>query len=389
LHRLFAERPKLKSLIAALALALLLSACATNGATTAQELAKTKADIASEDFSQVYRDQYAQFLKTYSLTKGTVTATTSMVNGSITTTYTFAATGQISTSDNAALKEFAANGFNYVDRKCSEYFQLLHTFYRHKREHVTGINLVTGLLSGVAAAAKAKASEIAVLAVSGTSAAALVDNEGSSLLFELDPSSTQGLVNRALISYRADAAKQSVQSFSDAMTAIQGYAGICTPVQIDRLIKEAVQSNNPKPAGAAAPAVVAPSASIMGVALETNQALNDDQVAALYWLLNINGAKDDAKQVAAIRTALGEDTAKLLLQEGVDKLRATAADVQRQARAAAALAFLATIDATLKTRAQAMQAKAAAQPAPAPAPAPVVKQGVSPNFVPAQIRAIQ
>lgn len=346
------------TLLAVPASLLMLTGCASlSGQTAAQAIEKTRVDLASQEFGSLYAAEYAQFVQIYSITNSTPDVTVTVVNGVPSTTYTYAPPVKPPpVNDLSALKTYVNAGFAYVDRRCGEYFDLLHSFYRRKRESVTNVNLFTGLLSGIAAATKAKANEIAVLAVGGTSTAAMVENDGSSMLFSIDPSSTRGLTIRALNGFRDTSRTQPAESFPEAVRQVRGYAALCTPVEIERLVNEAVQNGIPK---AVTPEPVVPELGILSTALGIPGPLSTDQVAALYWLLRLDGGTTDGDQIKKIRSWLG-DNATYVLQQGQSALLDGTQDKLRISRAKAALDYLAAIDDKIRSRA--LELKSSAPP---------------------------
>ena len=272
--------------------------------TTAELLQATRVDFTKDAFSKDYEEQFDQYAKIYATMKK-------------------AEPGALKDAmEKDPLLEYVGAGLNYVDGRCTEYFNILRDFQKRKREASTNMSIGTALLSGVLAAAKAKASEIAILAITGSSSSALIDNYGSSLLFELDPSTTHGLVERALAAYRNDLHADEVVTFSDAVKVIQGYALICIPTTIEKMVTDAVKKAEPVAVGgrtdlqrqASAPIV----ARIAGL-LELQTGLSETDVDLLYWLLPLGGGSDK-KTTAYIRSQLPSSVSAKLLKTNDDAL---------------------------------------------------------------------
>lgn len=328
-----------KTAVALLA-SLSLTACSTlNIDGVSKRIEESRPDISSSEFSKAYQAQFDRYVEIYSVVHGRPTELKS-------------------TLTQAQFTEYTSAGFNYVDRKCREYFYVLNSFYKKKRESVNTTSIVTALLSGVLSAAKAKASEIAVVAIGGSGTAALIDNDGSSFLFDLDPASTEGLVKRAGAAYRASVSQQSILTFGDAVTAVQGYAGICLPANIERLVKEAVNTANPVDAASVQTNLYRLTSSkardLLSDALGLQVSLDDNEIGLLLWLTELAGGADN-KSIASIKSRLPSTVVTKLFKPNKDEVVDDAIGKDLVRKVGGILRTFEATDPNLRARAQSLK----------------------------------
>jgi hypothetical protein len=136
-------------------------------------------------------------------------------------------------------------GMDYADQKCEAYMHALFRLNRDKNTAIAEIGLVGTAVAGVAAAVKAKAKEIAILAVAFGLASATVDNLSSNLLYELEPSSVRSLVKGLQEGYRTNL-PSGYDSKPAAVTAIRRYTELCLPANIEAEVNLAVKKSVPE-----------------------------------------------------------------------------------------------------------------------------------------------
>ncbi|WP_422945905.1 hypothetical protein [Undibacterium sp. Ren11W] len=150
-------------------------------------------------------------------------------------------------------------GMNHADNKCKAYMDALFRLNRDKRTSVAQLGLIGTAAAGLMAAVESSAKSVSIVAILFGLASSTVDNLSSNLLYDLDPSSVQTLVNTLQSSYR-DELKSGYKTRPAVINAIGAYARLCVPSNIEAEINLAVKKAQPKvekgdPASGRAPVV--------------------------------------------------------------------------------------------------------------------------------------
>ncbi len=283
--------------------------------------------LGAHDFTKYVADRYCRYLEIRSLLNGEKSPAELMAEkkGEL----CGVSKGSVGVPDTEVeLLQFLGSGYAYVDLQCEVYFDNLHKFYKTKREEQSLTNILTGALSGLLGAIQASAKSIALVAVGGTSASATIENFGSSLLFELDPSATQGLVLKAQKEFQKQIASQNVtNSFPETLSAVSEYARLCMPPRIEKLVNEAVRSAKPsdlsssQTSGTASNKIKLDSVSFI---LGLSRQLTNDEGYLLFALL-VSTRPDDADTIELIKAKLSADLQLSLFENG--SIKATSSTV--------------------------------------------------------------
>jgi hypothetical protein len=299
---------------AGICLILTLSGCSSNLARKVSEGAYVS--LETQDFSQYMANNYCRFLEIRALLNNEIEPKVLMESVDSKEKNKCRVSKRDINSSNIAeeLTNFLGSGYAYVDLRCEQYFDNLHRFYKKKREDVNASNVVTGALGGILAAIQASAKSIALVAIGGTSTTASIENYGSSLLFELDPSATQGLVLKAQKAFQAEVASRNVtQSFPETLAAVSEYARLCLPPRIEKLVTEAVRSADPKDLSSEKPSEVT-NRSLMGAVgktLRLSRPLTTEEEQLLYALLVLRDDQD-IETLQLIKAKLANDLHSVL-----------------------------------------------------------------------------
>ena len=277
-----------------------------------------KVPLNAHDFTKYVADRYCRYLEIRSLLNGEKSPAELMAEkkGELCRV----SKGSVGVLDTEVeLLQFLGSGYAYVDLQCEVYFDNLHKFYKTKREEQSLANILTGALSGLLGAIQASAKSIALVAVGGTSASATIENFGSSLLFELDPSATQGLVLKAQKEFQKQIATQNVtNSFPETLSAVSEYARLCMPPRIEKLVNEAVRSAKPSDLSNAQSSGFSPNKikldSVSSILRPGGQLTNDE--GYLLFALLVSTQPDDAGTIELIKAKLNDDLQSSLFDNG-------------------------------------------------------------------------
>ena len=311
-------------------LILTLTGCSTNLASKVSEGAYVS--LETQDFSQYMANNYCRFLEIRALLNNEIEPNALMAPVDSKERNKCRVSRREINSSNIGeeLTHFLGSGYAYVDLRCEEYFDNLHRFYKKKREDVNVSNVVTGALGGILAAIQASAKSIALVAIGGTSTTASIENFGSSLLFELDPSATQGLVLKAQKAFQAEVVSRNVtQSFPETLGAVSEYARLCLPPRIEKLVTEAVRTADPQDLSSEKPSEVTSKSLIgaVGKTLRLSRPLSTEEGQLLYALLVLRDDQDiDTLQL--IKGKLANDLQSVLFN-GNDMLESDDVAVAR------------------------------------------------------------
>lgn len=327
----------LRSLLISLAFALSLSACQSSHIIATRKLKDPNFDLGNTDLEKYARSSVNNYQRIHAIISNPVSL--SKAN---------APTAQWSDS-NAAL-QFTSMGMAWVNDRCARYFTALTAFHKAKSEEVSALGLMTGGAVGIMGAAQSAAKDIAIVGLGGALAGSLLDNFGKGILYELDPSSTQSLVERAMQEYVSNMDSTSIINAGDAMRAVQGYAQLCTIPRIEAMVKEAVATAKPVASTPTSSQELNSKATSAVSKLVSNLSLTQtpslDTLGYLYWLYHLDGF-NDRDMLSHIRGKLPTEIADLIfdkngeLQKGekLDRLKTdliAVADADPKLRARAA-----------------------------------------------------
>ena len=142
-------------------------------------------------------------------------------------------------------------GLQYADARCSDYVESLYWVNKQLKADVRDVNSAGTLVTGVMGIAKSAATEIAAAAVLFGYAEESINNSGSRVLFDLEPSSIRSLVEGSQKAFRG-ALLTGYNDQSGAFSVIREYIALCLPstieAEINNAAKNAVQvaaSGNP------------------------------------------------------------------------------------------------------------------------------------------------
>lgn len=155
-------------------------------------------------------------------------------------------------------KKVISAGMDYADKKCEAYMHGLFRLDRNKRSIMAESTLLATATAGVMAALKSAAKDVALAAILFGLTSSTVDNMGSNLLYDLEPSSVRTIVNSLHGAYRKIASEQSYTTRPDAFSVMRGYAMLCVPSNIEAEVNLAVKKAKPGASvnGAGQPPVV-------------------------------------------------------------------------------------------------------------------------------------
>lgn len=136
-------------------------------------------------------------------------------------------------------------GIEYADIHCESYLAVLDRVSRNKKTIVNQIGLVGAASAGLMAAAKSAAREVSAVAILFGLGAATAENLGGNVLYEIDPSSVRIMVKALQERYKSAVVVATFKSRSEAFSAIQQYAVLCTPANIEAEVNVLIKQANP------------------------------------------------------------------------------------------------------------------------------------------------
>jgi hypothetical protein len=131
--------------------------------------------------------------------------------------------------------KIAEAGFNYVDDQCQAYFDTIFFIDRERSQFKSGLAAASATTAAILGVTGASTLSLSVVASAFGFASAATDIVAGTYLYSLPPSTTQGLVNKLQITYRAQALKYraEIDSPTAAYHQIQGYLALCLPPRIE------------------------------------------------------------------------------------------------------------------------------------------------------------
>ncbi|NNU40571.1 hypothetical protein G9X64_29625 [Rhizobium sophorae] len=158
-------------------------------------------------------------------------------------------------------------GYNYVDDRCSIYFDSIFKLNRQREAAKSGISAFGQTTNAILGVTGATQLSMTVVAQAFGLASNLTDVVAGTYLYELPPATTKKFVGELARAYRDGTARQkgSIDSAPSAYGYIRGYLDLCLPATIEGELVEHVGS---------AIAVADPTTSGSGVDLRIASAVN-------------------------------------------------------------------------------------------------------------------
>lgn len=135
-------------------------------------------------------------------------------------------------------------GMQYADTLCSDYIEALYWVNKQLKADVRDVNALGTLTASAMGIAKSAANSIAGAAVLFGFAEDSLNNMGSRVLFELEPSSIRALVEGSQKSFRG-ALPSGYQGQAAVFTVVREYISLCIPSRIEAEINNAAKTALP------------------------------------------------------------------------------------------------------------------------------------------------
>lgn len=145
---------------------------------------------------------------------------------------------------NATDDEVINAGMQYADTLCSDYIEALYWVNKQLKADVRDVNALGTLTASAMGIAKSAATSIAGAAVLFGFAEDTLNNMGSRVLFELEPSSIRALVEGSQKSFRG-ALPTGYQGQAAVFTVVREYISLCIPSRIEAEINNAAKTALP------------------------------------------------------------------------------------------------------------------------------------------------
>jgi hypothetical protein len=238
--------------------------------------------------------------------------------------------GQFSSLYNTALKtndtqdatRLLSSGMSLIDVNCRDYFRREGRFQQVLYFTRDTANVLAPIAAGALALAKESTNAVAILTLSTTATAGLISTIASDFLFNANNiDDVQTLVMTELSSHE-DGVNQNVKSNPNAVTfdwAVQQLAdhqNRCLPAHILSITKQAIRSGviQSYNEGSTTPGVSGQPSPQSVQNLESSLSkivggtMNDDETAALYWLVEKSDAAKYYKDISAKLQSLGTNS---------------------------------------------------------------------------------
>jgi len=135
--------------------------------------------------------------------------------------------------------------FAYIDHRCDAYIDAIFWANRGRGGFTSGNNAIAGASGAIIGATGGSATALAVLAAAFGLSGNLFDAYYDSVLFGLEPSGIQSLVDKARTVYlQQPALNVAIPSEGLLLAQVQNYIRLCTPAHIEFLVNESIQSAN-------------------------------------------------------------------------------------------------------------------------------------------------
>src|SRR6185503_6636536 len=115
-------------------------------------------------------------------------------------------------------------------------------FNRAKARTTNQLTLAGAATSAILGAVAASTQALTITAVAFGLAGATVENVGSGLLYDLDPSAVRDLVRKLQVNYENALPPEGYKDRSGAFRALQGYIALCLPPSIETQVTNSVKN---------------------------------------------------------------------------------------------------------------------------------------------------
>ncbi|MEM0942711.1 MAG: hypothetical protein AAGI70_02075, partial [Pseudomonadota bacterium] len=132
--------------------------------------------------------------------------------------------------------------FAYVDHRCDAYIDAIFWANRTRGAATSANSAIAGATGAIVGATGGTATALAVIAAAFGLTGNLFDAYYESVLYQLEPSGIQSLVDGARDTYRtSDNLDNNITSEGMLLSQVQDYIRLCTPAYIEFLVNEAVK----------------------------------------------------------------------------------------------------------------------------------------------------
>ena len=139
-------------------------------------------------------------------------------------------------------RRFVVAGIQYSDRQCEAYMNALFWANRAKARTTQQFTLAGAATSAILGAVAASAQALTITAVAFGLAGATIENVGSGLLYDIDPSAVRDLVRKLQVNYENALPQTGYKDQSGAFRALQGYIALCLPPSIETQVINSVKT---------------------------------------------------------------------------------------------------------------------------------------------------
>lgn len=137
--------------------------------------------------------------------------------------------------------EARANLFAYIDHRCDAYIDAIFWAHRTRGAATSTNNAVSTATAGIVGATGGSVKALTILAAAFGLNGSLFDAYYDSVLYGLNPSGVQNLINEARRLYRAsDTLSNEIASEGVLLLQVQGYMRLCTPATIEYLVNDSI-----------------------------------------------------------------------------------------------------------------------------------------------------
>lgn len=194
--------------------------------------------------------------------------------------------------DDKAASDFLEAGLAIVDLSCKNYFQNLGLAAQQFSYGRKQLNLAGGVVAAIQGLTGVAVKAVAITASAFGFGGASADAYADSYLFSPDVGGVQTLIEGAQAAYKQKLSTLGKLNYAAAIDTLKDYETICQVQTIRRLINESVAAGKPISSFDAATDPKAGIAKAVG-----EQALTDDEVVYLYWLVYKNPDSADLKLI--------------------------------------------------------------------------------------------
>lgn len=132
--------------------------------------------------------------------------------------------------------------FTYVDNRCDAYVDAIFWAKRTRGAASSGSQAIQTAVSTILGATGGSAEALSIIAAGFGLSGSLLDAYYDSVLYQLDPSAVQNLINQSRVVFRSSKVlDMEITSEGMLLGQIQDYIRLCTPAHIEFLVNEAVK----------------------------------------------------------------------------------------------------------------------------------------------------